>query len=478
MLLLSCILAAVLLLVIPTRMLEEIPAGIVAWSTAAATMLLFWRAQRDAREKRQNPWTTVAPLVQGWIVVRYGFGALLIYYWDQYEWIVPGLERRYHVLPGRAQLLQACVLAMLGALYCGFRVKVLGLVRMLPDLSWPVDRDKLQRNALLYAPFGLFVLLYLNNRLPISIAFIVSLFATMTYALIAMIAYWWFSAQRGERLQWAVSALSICGVASMLGILSGQVGQVFVPFMMVFLGYAAARATLPWRILVTVGLLVFFSVAPFLTVYKYSKYSMGMENPSVPDRVAYTRESLDVMSYRAGLELAFDRFVGRMVLIEFPAVFSAYYPNSYGHAHGYSFLVELSSLVPRFLWPDKPQMSVELNRFSETVGFVEVGDETSAVFDAFAECYVNFGPPGVFLLSMLHALYLKVLYEWLIRSLDYLAGIGIHLMVFLLNFDFFGVGQMFVSHIKLIPVAIIVLYLLGRQAGQDKAYYGARYART
>jgi hypothetical protein len=480
MFLLCCIFAAILLLISPIRLLEELPIGLVAWETAAITLVLFVKAQQEARARGQNPWTSVAPLVQGWVFVRYGIGALLIYYWDQYEWIVPGLERRYHVLPGREHLLGACMIAVLGALgiYCGFRVKVSGLARMLPEVSWPVDLEKLQRNALLYAPFGLFVLLYLNPRLPISIRFMVSLFATLTYALIVMISYWWFSARRGHRLQWAISTIAICGVASMLGLLSGQVGQVFVPFMMVFLGYTAARGRVPWRVLVPIGLIAFFAVAPFLTVYKYSKYSMGIENPSVEDRINFTLESLEAMSYEAGVELAVDRFVGRMVLIEFPAVFSAYYPNSYEYANGHSFMVELSSLVPRFLWPDKPQLSVELNTYSQKVGFIQEGDETSAVFDAFAEYYVNFGLLGVFLLGGVHAMYLKVLYEWLMRSLDVLSAVSIHLMVFLLNFDFFGVGQMFVSHIKLIPVAIIVFYILGRQSGPERAYYGARYART
>jgi hypothetical protein len=263
----------------------------------------------------------------------------------------------------------------------------------------------------------------------------------------------------------------------MLGLLTGQVGQVFVPFMMVFMGYTAARASVPWRSLLAIGLIAFLLVAPFLTVYKYSKYYLG-ENPSVEDRFAYAIETLDQISYRASVELAFDRFVGRMVLVEFPATFSAYYPSSYEFANGYSFVVELSTLVPRLLWPDKPQMSLELNRFSEKIGIVQEGDDTSAVFDAFTEYYVNFGLPGVFLFAGLHAMYLKVLYEWLIRSLEYLAGISIHLMLFLLNFDFFGVGQVFVSHVKLIPVAIVVLYLLGRQSGREKAYYGANYART
>ena len=480
MFLLSCLFVSILLIITPTRLLEEIPIGLTAWATAAITFVLFWKTRQAALRNRENPWTSVAPLTQGWIVARYGIGAVLMFYWDQYEWMVPGLERRYHVLPGREHLLTACVVALLGAIgvYTGFQIKVGGLVRMLPDLSWPVDQDKLQRNALLYAPFGLFVLLYLNPRLPIEIQFMVSLFATLTYALIVMISYWWFTARSGHRLQWALATLSICGVASMLGLLSGQVGQVFVPFMMVLLGYAAARRRLPWRVLIPIGLIAFLLLAPFLTVYKYSKYSMGIQDPSVGDRIDFTRESLDSMSYQAGVELAFDRFVGRMVLIEFPAVFSAYFPNSYEHVNGYSFMVELSSLVPRFLWPDKPQMSVELNRFSQQVGFVEEGNDTSAVFDAFAEYYVNFGYIGVFLLGALHALYLKVLYEWLTRSLDWLAGISIHLMVFLLNFDFFGVGQMFVSHIKLIPVAIIVIYVLGRQRAAEQAYYGARYART
>lgn len=480
MFLLCCLFAAALLLAAPNRLLEELPMGLVAWGTAAVLTVLFLKAQKNAGEEHENRWTSVAPLLQGWVLLRYGVGAILMFYWDQYEWIVPGIERRYHVLPSREHLLPACVLAILGALgfYCGFRVKVGGLVRRLPDLSWPADRGRLQRNTVLYAPFGLFVLLYLLPKLPMSIQFIVSMFATVTYALIVMISYWWFSARGGQRVQWALVTLSICGAASLLGLLSGQVGQVFVPFMMVVLGYMVARNAPPWRVLLPVGLAAFLAITPFLTIYKYSKYMIGIENATVTDRIQFTQRTLETMSYRAGLELAVDRFVGRIVLLEFPAVFSAYYPNSYDYERGYSFMVEFSSLVPRVLWSDKPQMSVELNKYSTNVGLVQEDNDTSAVFDAMAEYYVNFGAFGVFLLCAVHALYLKILYEWLTTALDPLAGISIHLMLFLLNFDFFGVGQIFVSHIKLVPVTVVIFYLLGRQSAPEESYCGPTYART
>jgi hypothetical protein len=468
-----------LLVFFPERSLEDLPGGLLPWGTVAILLLLLLHHRKLAATSGENLWTSPAPLLLGWVLLRYGMAAVVVYYWDQYEWEVPNMERRFLVYGARQNLHMGCALTLLGGLgmYSGFRLPVGGLVRMLPDVSWPMDIAKLQRNVLLYAPVGLVLLLFVIPRMPLSIQFAVSLFATITYALIAMVSYWWASAKGAARVRWGIATAGICGFASLLGLLSGQIGQVFVPSMMVMLGYTVARGRPPLGVLVPVGLAVFFLLCPFLTIYKYSQHSAGIENPTVEDRLRYTQERLSMTSYRAGVELAVDRFVARLCLIEFPSVFSIFYPHTYPLAAGHSFLVEFSSLIPRFLWPDKPQMSPELNRYTATVGMVKEDDGTSAVFDAFTEYYVNFGRLGVFLLAALHALYLKVLYHWLI-SLDWLAGTALHLMVFLLNFDFFGVGQMFVAHTKLIPASILILYVLGRRSSYDPLSQGVQYART
>jgi len=471
---------ALLLMFVSERGLENLPGWLLPWATVAVLLALLIHHRKLARLNGENVWTGVAPLVLGWILLRYGLAALVVYYWDQYEWEVPNMERRFQVYGGRQNLHMGCAVALLGGLgfYSGFRLPVGGLVRMLPDVSWPMDTAKLQRNVVLYAPVGLVLLLFVIPQLPLSIQFAVSLFATITYALIAMVSYWWASSNGAARVRWGIATAGICGFASLLGLLSGQVGQVFVPSLMVVLGYTVARGSPPWRVLLPAGLAAFFLLCPFLTIYKHSQHSIGVvENPTVEERIHYTRERLEMTSYRAGLELAVDRFIARLCLIEFPSVFSIYYPHTYPYAAGHSFLVEFSSLIPRFLWPDKPQMSPELNRYTATVGMVKEGGNTSAVFDALTEYYVNFGRLGVFLLAALHALYLKVLYHWLI-SLDRLAGTALHLMVFLLNFDFFGVGQIIVAHTKLIPASILILYVLGRRSSYDPLAQGVEYART
>ena len=478
--LLLAILSAIVLLLLPSRMILDIPTWFWAWSTAVVLFACFRHAQTLAKQSGGNPWIDVAPLTLGWIFVRYGLGALIVYYWDQYQWVIPGIDRRFHVFGTRQNLDEACRLCLLAGLgfYCAFRLRTTPVVRMLPDLFWPANISKLQRNAMIYAPFGLFILFYVSPRLPLSIQFMVSLFATITYALIVMISYWWFSSTGLARTKWMISTLSVCGIASLFGLTEGQVGQVFIPFMMVFLGYAVAKRTLPFRFLIPLAIAGLIFLGPFLTAYKHATYNIAGQEATISERMEYAEEWLTNVSYRGSVELAVNRFVGRLALIEFPAVFSLYYPDTYRYAYGRSFLIEFSTLVPRIFWPDKPQMSIELNRYTASVGMIKEGEATSAVFDAIAEYHVNFGPLGVFLLSMVHALYLKILFEWLTYSLDWLSGIAIHLMIFNLNFDFFGVGQMLVSHAKLLPVAILLLYILGRDTSPQTVEEGAIYART
>jgi hypothetical protein len=128
-------------------------------------------------------------------------------------------------------------------------------------------------------------------------------------------------------------------------------------------------------------------------------------------------------------------------------------------------LLELETFVPRFVWPHKPELNPELNRYSAAVGIVREGDGTSAVFDAVSEYYVNFGAPGVFSLSVLHGWYISLLTAWCMRNLKGPMAGAMSMAVFFTNPEFFGVGQAVNVHIKLLPVWVLYLYVLSRKTG-------------
>jgi hypothetical protein len=397
---------ALALLLMPPNTVRDIPDGAWSWACAVISFALFWDRRKAARQIGENPIVAVGPLISGWIFVRYGLGALGVFYWDQYTWVMPGLDRHWHAHGGRYNLNQACRLSLLAAIgfYLAFRLPVGSIVRSLPELRWTVDTTKLKLNTLIYLPLGLFTALYLAARLPLTISFLVSIFGTATYALLVMVSYWWFSSRGFARTKWMVVTLLTCALISTLALTTGQVGQVFVPLMMVFFGYAVARRKLPWAVLVPATFFGLVVIGPLLTAYKHITYNIATPETSVEDRLLYTGEYLETIRLRGGIELSVQRFVGRMILIEFPAVFSLHYPDSFDYLRGRSFVIEFSSLVPRLVWPEKPDMNIEINRFSQGVGLISADGVTSAKFDAIAEYYSNFGPLGVVVLSLVHGL--------------------------------------------------------------------------
>jgi hypothetical protein len=74
-----------------------------------------------------------------------------------------------------------------------------------------------------------------------------------------------------------------------------------------------------------------------------------------------------------------------------------------------------------------------------------------------------FGAAGIFFLFIIHGIYLNVLSKWLGQCLrEPLAG-TLSVALFFTNPELFGVGQAFVTQVKLFPVWIVLLYLLSRR---------------
>src|SRR5206468_7026799 len=101
----------------------------------------------------------------------------------------------------------------------------------------------------------------------------------------------------------------------------------------------------------------------------------------------------------------------------FVSTYSQFYPSVYPYELGRSMIDQTLSLIPRVVWPDRPNLSAQLNIYTRKVGILPEAEfdpgSTTGTFDAISDYYINFGLPGVLLRTIAHGMYVRRLYEWL-----------------------------------------------------------------
>jgi len=414
-----------------------------------------------ARSAGQSPWIAPVSLLGIYCLVRYGLGALVAEYWHDYPWqAYPLLRLNFHrfgvwqYLPGGCHLVLVFGVGMLlGSLLALSRPK-----SGLPGFSWPLNEAKLKRLVLVCAPVAAFINA-LQFGMPLNIRFIVTIFGSFVYPLIMLGSYWLFTAKTAhERVHWVLYLIACCAMAVPTGLITGQVNGLLMPGIVIVLGYTIAKGAPPWKALAAGLPLVFLVVLPFSSLYKTG----GVATQDIGQRIENTVRRFGNVGYRARLELALERTVMRFSGVNMPTLYARYYPNVYPFEYGASFAIEASALVPRLLWEGKPYASFELNRYPARIGIVEYEGNTTALFDAMSEYYLNFGLIGMFLLSILHGYYWQAIYKWLVQRVHPLIGAVLILMMIAQNEDSYGVGLLFTSQIKIVPVWILLFYFLSR----------------
>lgn len=458
-----CVLAAVAILAAgPDVFRSQRPAAVI-WVTAGALLALAVYGFRVAARSKDNPWFAPLYFATAFYFFKYGWGCLVAYYWGSFPWeVFPELHSYFYRYGVWYNLPSACRLFLLGGLglFLGLSISGGPLVRALSRFNWQVSEEQLKFSIFVLTPAILVLFWFLSSRTQGALPYSVIAFASITDGLTVLSSYYAFSASGlSKRLKW----LAFLGVIFLLklptSLLSGQMVPILTPFLMILFGYVLARRRPPW-IWLAIGIPVaLFIVLPFTALYKFSESGGG-----ITDRIEMARERFAVTSYPARLELSLARTVARLCGAQFPTVFMQYYPGVYPFARAKSFSTEASGLVPRALWRDKPEISPELNRYSERVGLVRAESGTSAVFDALSEYYVNFGAAGVLLLFVFHGWYLGVLYEWLVRRLHYLVGSAVYLCLIPGNWDFFGIVNQLTVHLKLVPAWLLLLYFMSRKS--------------
>ncbi|MDE2060662.1 MAG: O-antigen polysaccharide polymerase Wzy [candidate division NC10 bacterium] len=465
----TVITAALVLLALPFGTFANFPPTVVIWVTASILFLLAFYGFRVSQRRGENPWLAPLSLLMAFYFFKYGWGALAVYYWDLLPWeAVPGIGSTFLRYGEKAHLPTACHLILLGGvgLYLGAGGPMPAVARWLPALKWPIDHAKYSRNLVLYTPIALLVFVVLRPLMSVVIRDTVLLLGWIVWVILVIVSYRIFSPQTSGRAKWLMFLVLIFLAQLLLGLQTGMRANFLYPILLIVLGYVIARGRLPWKVLAAAIPLFMFVVGPWLTLYK-----LEGEVESISARISATSQQFAGTEFRAAFELGLDGLVGRFAGSGAGAlsVFSQYYPDPYPFEMGRSFVLTLEQLVPRVLWPEKPNLSLELNRYTIAVGMLPNEDDidygvTSATFDAISEYYLNFGLIGVLLFAVLHGYFFRILYYWLVKRSNYEMGASLYIVFFFLNLDFFGVVQIFTSATRHLVVWPLILYGLSRKS--------------
>ncbi len=456
------LIAALALLLVPFRGFESLDREWVIWGTAIVLIALPVTAYLNANRNERNPWLDPVFLITAFFGFKYGFGALAANYWSALSWQgIPGAAATFERWGIWENLPASCHLFLLAGLglYIGVSLPPPRILDTVPALRWRIDMQRFRLNLYLYTPLAMALFLVGRGFLPLVIRDSVLLLAWITWVVIVIAAAESFGRDQTDRGAWSgIIVIIFLGQVAM-GLVVGMRGAFVYPLLLVGAGYAMARGRLPWVTVSLLGGALILIIVPWLTFYKLQSVEMP-----IVDRVRAASEEMSTTTVHGLLDNGIVAFIGRPVgIVGMTALFIQDVPDRSPFEYGGTFLVELIHIVPRIIWPEKPNMSAQLNVYSRRAGIVDLEDETtSAVFDAVSEYYVNFGVIGVFVLSVLHGYYLRTLHRWLVERSLLVIGAPMFLVFILINFDFFGVVNTILSHTRQIPVWGLAFYVLSR----------------
>jgi hypothetical protein len=456
------ILLAVILLTLPFRTFSDFDRELVVWGTAVILVALAVTALVSARRRPGNPWLDPAFLIVGFFAYKYGFGTLAVNYWSALSWReTPGVESMFERWGIWEHLPAACQLFLLGGLglYLGMALRPPRLLDSLPAIRWRFDERRFRVNLWIYTPIAMTLFVVGRRVLPLVIRDTALLFGWINWVLIVIASARLFARQETDRAAWLGIIAMIAGGHILLGLEIGMRGAFVYPLLLIGAGYVMGRGRVPWARAIGASVLLMAVVIPWLSFYKIQSTELP-----ILERMRTATDEIAEVTARGALERGIEALIGRSVgVVGMTAVFIQDVPDLAPFEYGRTFMIQATHLVPRVIWPEKPNMSEQLNFYSRRAGLIRDDDEsTSAVFDAVSEYYVNFGVAGVFFLSLLHGWYMRMLHHWLVvRSMPLIGG-AMYLIFILINFDFFGVGQIALAHTRQIPVWIAALYVLSR----------------
>jgi hypothetical protein len=236
-------------------------------------------------------------------------------------------------------------------------------------------------------------------------------------------------------------------------------GDMLVPWIIGLLGYLMYKGEVPWKKVSCIVLLFLFVVLPWTTYIKHSSISDSITGRIINGSERF-RDSDIMENFSIGLESSIGRFAGP----ESVAYCENWVPGLFPYQKGKVLYITLASMVPRMLWPDKPNTSGLLNWYSKESGFIGKEDyTTSAVFNAIGLYYLELGVIGIFFFCILHGWMIRLVHDFLIEHCMYIVGVPIYLLLILQPQDLSHCVVWISSVLRTVVLFVIVLYFLSNK---------------
>lgn len=463
------LLLALVLLLFP-GLIVDAPPALAVWCAVACTVALAVLGYRRSLGAGENPW--VSPLLANVVfvfVLQYGVGLAFVQYGelavDYTDWDPLGFLELREIVTSASQLI---IVAALGT-YAGLLVPTSRITRLLPPLVWKEDARRFPFRAFLLYPLIFAAFAYSISDQALGeiqqTAYIIGMFG------LVLVVSGFVHLQQGTRHPYVwrtvVAGAALAYVA--IGLLFGSRGAMLLIAIFYLWSVLGVKRKMSRQLLAATAIgLMFFSVFvfPWLSLYKYHR-----KGGLVPVRDAVVWSTEDY--YDSFGELKVVGLLEFIRSLTFQATYVANYrmttPDPNPFLWGESATVILSTIVPRVLNPGKVNAVEYLQELAYGAGlftdatFSGTEQRGAISIDFVSEFYINFGPWGVLVLSILQGIYLRVRYEWLVLRSTFALGFPVYAVGFISASSFW---QTFVLDIKNWAIWIPLLWFCSRRFGK------------
>ncbi|MBL0278462.1 MAG: hypothetical protein IPQ24_20735 [Anaeromyxobacter sp.] len=290
----------------------------------------------------------------------------------------------------------------------------------------------------------------------------------------AGLAVAWTGALSGRRPTWLRPAGLGTALQMAIGLFSASKGAALFPLLVPLLCYVNVRGRVPWRPVAMVVAVYFVVVFPFTTVWRASMSPYGASRGEFASQGAQVLLAGDWL-WDAGLR---DQAVrsGSRGLANLYGIIYAETGRSTSLEYGSTYLTALGVIVPRMLWPDKPDLTVG-NLVGKKYGIIAQTDDVTGISPTWSgEAVMNYGPAGILFLFLV----LAMLAVWVDGPLTRTAGAWLPSWlapVAIFNQEGLVAGTLLPSlRNALAAVAIVLLVQRLTRGGRRRAEVAARRA--
>ena len=415
---------------------------------------------REARTL--NSWLTPGFIACLHFAIQFAWGLSIEYHWDMLPWESSAGLFSNKVSTVNPETYHDCAgIILLGglALFLGtlVRVPVGMLSSLVPDLPRRPDWHGLVVRAMIYLPFALICKYASSVLAPGVFQGTLEFFGLGMIPVCVVLCCMAFSKDKKvSRTTSLVAAIYVLAVA-INGVLGGMIGGFLLPACLVCSGYVMARNCLPIRAISVSAVFLFLVAGPFLVAYKQSRMA---EQLDISTAVAVSRGRPFETSYRESVEVGAAKILAR-TSGTFLAAFKESFPERFDYLEGESFLLELQSFVPRGLWPEKPNVSAQLDNYTRKVGLLGENDfVTSMVFDAMSEYYANWGYWGVAFLFFVEGIYTNILWRLLAHRGDPRLATSIIVAQLFAGLEYHGILIRMATDLRSVGVALCLYWMI------------------